>query len=499
MADTSRTKLTQQAVDKISYAAQVAKRLDAWNKRSDVKAAKKRANGDPQKMPKPPRWAQIQIFDSEVPRLVLRLSYDGAKTYRALHYIKRVNKKGKLITAPAFHSLGRHGNINLKQARALARTFLADPQKVLEQKRDAELKAQTGSFKEVAENWFKRHVEAEGIRSVRDIRAHLDRYIYPEWENLQFTAIRRTAITNLMDKIEDGTLPKRDTKLVRPGSRRKERGRSRRKAGGRRQADLVLATISSIMTWQQKRTDDYDSPVLRGMRRAKHQGAKRDRVLNDDELRAFRKACGEMGAFGDLSMVLLHTAQRRDKVARMRHDEIKDGVWHIPTQPREKSNAGALPLPKIVLDLIAKQPRVAGNPYVFIGSKRGRRPWPPRSDEKARRASGPPHFNSFSQRKAELDTKLREQLPKMEPWILHDLRRTARSLMSSAGVRPDIAERVLGHAIPGVEGVYDRHHYTKEKGEALKQLAHAIDAITNPPQGNVVVMQPRAGRRRRSS
>ena len=35
--------------------------------------------------------------------------------------------------------------------------------------------------------------------------------------------------------------------------------------------------------------------------------------------------------------------------------------------------------------------------------------------------------------------------------------------MSRAGVRPDIAERVLGHIIPGVEGVYDRHHYTEEK------------------------------------
>ena len=52
-------------------------------------------------------------------------------------------------------------------------------------------------------------------------------------------------------------------------------------------------------------------------------------------------------------------------------------------------------------------------------------------------------------------------------WTIHDLRRTARSLMARAGVRPDIAERVLGHAIAGVEGVYDRHTYTDEKAEAL--------------------------------
>jgi hypothetical protein len=37
-----------------------------------------------------------------------------------------------------------------------------------------------------------------------------------------------------------------------------------------------------------------------------------------------------------------------------------------------------------------------------------------------------------------------------------DLRRTARSKLSRL-VRPDIAERVLGHAIPGIKGVDD--HY----------------------------------------
>ena len=70
-------------------------------------------------------------------------------------------------------------------------------------------------------------------------------------------------------------------------------------------------------------------------------------------------------------------------------------------------------------------------------------------------------------------------------WTLHDLRRTARSLMSCAGVRPDIAERVLGHAIKGVEGIYDRHSYREEKAHALKALAGLIEKIVNPPATNV--------------
>jgi integrase len=69
---------------------------------------------------------------------------------------------------------------------------------------------------------------------------------------------------------------------------------------------------------------------------------------------------------------------------------------------------------------------------------------------------------------------------------MHDLRRTARSLMSRAGVRPDIAERVLGHAIGGVHGIYDRHSYREEKADALRCLSGLLASIANPPAGNNV-------------
>jgi integrase len=127
-----------------------------------------------------------------------------------------------------------------------------------------------------------------------------------------------------------------------------------------------------------------------------------------------------------------------------------------------------------VLDIIKAQPKLANNPFVFAVSTRGER-----------KADTPlPPFNSFCQRKAELDKKL-----KIEPWTIHDLRRTAKSLMARAGVRPDISERVLGHAISGVEGVYDRHDYDAEKADALKRLADMIENITNPPEGNVVSLR----------
>jgi integrase len=154
------------------------------------------------------------------------------------------------------------------------------------------------------------------------------------------------------------------------------------------------------------------------------------------------------------------------------------GRWRMEDCQREKrkSHAGKLRLPEMVRKVIAAQPRIAGNPYVFAAGH------------------GDSPFNSFSQRKQELD----QQLPAMPPWVLHDLRRTARSLMSRAGVLPHICERVLGHAIPGVEGVYDRHDYSAEKAMALDQLAAEVERIVNPPHDNVVALRPGKKQKRRA-
>ena len=173
------------------------------------------------------------------------------------------------------------------------------------------------------------------------------------------------------------------------------------------------------------------------------------------------------GSFGAILRLALLTAQRREKIAALRWEDITiDGVWNIPTEDREKGNGGALMLPEAALAIIQGQKRIGDNPYVFAGRGAG-------------------HFNGFSPCKRAFDEKV-GNLPR---WTLHDLRRTARSLISRAGVRPDIAERVMGHAITGVEGVYDRHSYRDEKADALKRLAGLLDTILNPPGENVVALR----------
>jgi integrase len=401
------------------------------------------------KLKPPPKGKQVDYFDAHMPGLVLRINYGGAKVWRALYYRKRLDRDGKQLTVPTTYKLGRYPVLNLKQARAKAQQFLVDPQKALAQ-------ADTGSFKEVAENFLKRHVEANKLRWQPEVERCLNKYVYPHWQHRPFQEIRRRDLTDLLDLVED--------------------------QHGKRQADVVLAIVRKLMNWFATRNDDYVSPVVRGMRRSN--GGARKRILDDVEIRALWNACNELGTFGAVVKTLLLTGQRTAKVCTMQWDHIVDGEWRIASEAREKNHAGTLKLPPAMIAIIAAQPHIDGNPHVFAGSARGRR---------TGTNTAPPAFNSSSVAKIALDAKL----PKLPHWTLHDLRRTARSLMSRARVRPDIAERVLGHAIHGVEGVYDRHSYSAEKAQALAQLARLIESIVNPPEGaNVVALAKRRTRRR---
>jgi integrase len=267
----------------------------------------------------------------------------------------------------------------------------------------------------------------------------LNVHVYPRWADRPFIGIRRSDITALMDHIEEI-------------------------GGSKRQADVALGIVRSLMYWHAARVDDYNPPLTRNMQRQSTKHQARARILDDAELRAVWRAAEGEGAFGAIVRLCLLTGARSRKVAGMRWSDITDeGEWIIRREPREKGTAD-LVLPPIALEVIRAQPKVGDNPHVFA----------------ATRGNGP--RGDWGGNKQRLDA----ELPDIKPWVVHDLRRTARSLMSRARVEREIAERVLGHAIKGVEGVYDRHEYKTEKADALARLAAMIDGIVNAPPENVV-------------
>ena len=93
----------------------------------------------------------------------------------------------------------------------------------------------------MAQNWLVRHVRAKGLRTASEIERSLRKYIFPFWGSRVFVSIGRGDISKLLDHVEDNHGP--------------------------RQADAVLAVLSSIMHWHATRVDGYNPPVVRGMRR----------------------------------------------------------------------------------------------------------------------------------------------------------------------------------------------------------------------------------------
>jgi integrase len=140
-------------------------------------------------------------------------------------------------------------------------------------------------------------------------------------------------------------------------------------------------------------------------------------------------------------------------------------VWNLPV----RRSVGTL-------EIINKQPTTPTRPFGF-----------------QRRLEGP--INGFTKSKAALDEEM-ERLAgyRIPHWVLHDLRRTGKTLMIRAGVSPHVSERVLGHAISGVEGVYDQHDYLAEKSAAIRKLATLIARILKP-NDNVVAIKPPRGQR----
>jgi len=376
----------------------------------------------------------------------VRVTPSGAKSYVA---VTRDPTSGKQVWA----TIGPADLMTVEEAREKAREAI---KRVQAGKPAFETPVKAESFEDVAEQWMKRHVAAKGLRSAPDLARLLKTHVYPRWGNRPFLDIRRSHVAALLDEIEDNH--------------------------GARQADYILAIVRSVMNWRAARSDDYSAPISRGMRRTNPKERARARMLGDEELRAVWKAAESDGGFGAFIRLLLLTAQRREKVASMRWQDIaSDGTWTIPAGAREKGNAGELKLPPAALKVIEAQPRIGENPYVFAG----------------RSVKGREHacLSGFGKRKRAIDEKVAAELPDVPPWTLHDLRRTARSLMSRAGAPSEHAERVMGHAIAGVEGIYDRHAYFDEKAEALAKLAQLIDAIVHPRDTVVTMRKLTKGRR----
>jgi integrase len=293
--------------------------------------------------------------------------------------------------------------------------------------------------------------DGEQLRSLEWRRALLKRLVYPTLGDQPITAIKRKAIIELLDKIEDGKLVDKDThKPIK---------------GGAVMAHSTLAVVRRILNWYAVRDEDYRSPIVRGMARIKPDERARSRVLTDDELRGiWRTAEERTDPFAAMVQFMLLTAARRSEAAAMTWDELVDDdvgpCWLLPAARNKVKVDLVRPVSKATQGLLNARPRIDGCPYVFTY---GRQP-----------------LAAFSQCKGDFDAA-----SGVSGWTIHDLRRTARTLMSRAGVNSDHAEACLGHLLSGVRKTYNRDDFKPQKKFAFDALAGLIERIVHPPTGDV--------------
>lgn len=387
---------------------------------------------------------QTDYWDSSLPAFGIRVS-PTRKTWVVMY---RYNGLLRRL------SLGAYPVVSLADARELGRAALHrvaagyDPAA----EKMAARRAQT--FAELATDYLEKHAKPNK-KSWKADEWLINKELLPRWRTSHAAEISRADVRDLLDTIAD--------------------------RGARIQANRVLALVRKIFNFAIQREIVKVNPCQQVPRPGVER--QRDRVLSEDEIRSVWAALKqESDPIQAIFQLRLLTAQRGGEVLSMEWDDVEltTGWWTIPGEKAKNGLAHRVPLNSQAITILqalldakqrAKTKRKKKTNYVFPS---------PTTDlpiayvQKAigriREASGV-DFQG------------------------HDLRRTAASLIASAGTPRLVVSKILNHVEREVTAIYDRHGYDAEKRAALDAWGRKVESIINEtPSSNVVTF--RIARRR---
>jgi len=245
-------------------------------------------------------------------------------------------------------------------------------------------------------------------------------------------------------------------------------------------ANRARAALSASFSWAIGEGLTDVNPVI-GTNKACDE-ISRDRVLSDEELRLIWRHVGE-GEYGAIVRLLMLTGQRREEVGGMRWSELSlaKGVWAIDASRTKNQRPHVVHLSTPAVEILQAQGQRGGRGLVF--------------------GAGAGPFQGWANAKKALDTRMQKALGEtcgkrlMQPWRLHDLRRTAATRMADLGVQPHLIEATLNHISghkSGVAGIYNRASYEPEKRAALDLWANCVISLVEDRPSNVALLH-RAG------
>jgi hypothetical protein len=231
---------------------------------------------------KPPKQGQVDYFDRGYPRLALRVSYGGAKAWI---YFYRLHGKLRRL------SLGRFPSMSLDDARNAWRTARLA---VSKGESPAHIKPTTAdTFGAVCEEWLKR--DQSENRSIAQVRQAIEHNAVPVWGERLIAGITRRDVNDLIDAVVD--------------------------RGALTMARRLHSHLHRLFRWAVGRGIIEVNPMADLPKPGK--AVKRDRVLDNDELKAVWKAAEKTAwPFGPAIKILVLTAARREEIGALRWSEI---------------------------------------------------------------------------------------------------------------------------------------------------------------------------------
>ena len=376
-----------------------------------------------------PAKGQVDYFDRGYPGLALRLSYGGGRSWV---FFYRTGGKLRRMTLGTYPALG------LAEAREAWREARENAQAGRDPAKKRNAASSPTDFKGVAAQWILRDQSKNKSRTI--VARLIDVNVLPAWEHRQITDISRRDVLDVIDVIVD--------------------------RGAVITARRVQAHLHRLFRWAVGRGIVVTSPVSDLPKPGSE--IKRDRVLTDDELMAvWHSADGIAWQFRDAIRILILTGARREEIGRLKWSEVNLEERMISLAGARTKNGlpHSIPLSPAAVTILENLPRINKSDYIFT-------------------IDGAKHVSGWSRAKARLDKDAG-----IEPWRIHDLRRTVATGLQKLRTPLQVTEAVLGHIAgsrAGIVGVYQRHDYADEKRVALEAWAGHIEALLGKGANNVV-------------
>jgi integrase len=404
----------------------------------------------------------VTYWDTQLPGFGLRVSAKGRKTFVAMYRVK--GGKEVMETIATMAELP-----DIKDARDRARASMLQARQGINpvvKRKAAEAAAAAAikpfTFADLCERYLREHADRKTRASTAaESRRILNNHAIPRWGSRPAKGVTKSDINDLLDEIAS----------------HRRRKRATAKGGAVSESNNALANLKTLFRWSVA-MDLIDTDPTAGVLKRGRTGS-RDRVLNEDEIKLFWVAADQLGwPFGPLFQLLLLTAQRRDEVGRMACGEIDldRRLWTIPAKRSKNDKAHHVHLSPPSAEIIKQLPNLGGAPLVFS-------------------ITGATPVSGFSSAKARVDLFMRTELAKigrdLEHWTLHDLRRTATTIMAEElKIAPHVVDKILNHTagtIHGVARIYNRAQYLDERKAALEAWGRYIETLVRGGQTSNVL------------